>query len=79
MDIFLTAVDCGPPPSIMNGTPSAPVTTFQSTASYSCDLGYQFPSEAQVMNITCQADMTWSGPTPVCEGMNNEFCRAMGP
>lgn len=68
--MYISAVDCGPPPIIINGSPSVPATTFQSTANYTCDMGYQFPSGAQVMAILCQADMMWSGPLPQCQRMN---------
>ena len=57
-------VDCGPPPTIANGTYSASLTTYSSSALYSCVTGYAFSTTTQVS--TCQADGTWSTPLPVC-------------
>ena len=65
---LLSVVDCGPPPLVMSGQVSVTTTTFQSNATYSCSEGFQFASGAQEMSITCQANMMWSSPTPVCEG-----------
>ena len=61
------AVNCGLPPSINNGQFSASATTFQSVATYTCSEGYEFPSGAQEMSITCEANMAWSTPTPQCQ------------
>lgn len=64
---FPTAVDCGQPPSAMNGQVSTTATTFQSVATYTCDMGYQFASGAQEMMLMCQDNMMWSGPAPECQ------------
>ena len=58
-----TAVSCGSPPSVLNGTPGIPTsTTFRGTVTYSCDSGYTHSGSA---TITCQASGSWETP-PVC-------------
>ena len=61
----LVVVDCGPPPAAdTNGavvTPN-PGTTFGSTVTYMCNVGYALLGGA---TLTCQADGTW-GSAPLC-------------
>ena len=52
-----------------NGQILASTTTFQSIAIYTCDMGYEFPSDAQQIIRMCQADSTWSDSTPLCQHM----------
>jgi hypothetical protein len=60
-----TLVDCGTAPSISNGTLlNAYATAYNSAATYSCNTGYYFSGFATTR--TCQADGTWSLPSPVC-------------
>ena len=60
-----TLVDCGTSPSITHGSLfSSYSTTYNSTATYTCGTGYFFSNG--VSSVTCQADGTWSTPTPVC-------------
>jgi hypothetical protein len=57
-------VDCGTASSILNGKATSGYgTTYNSTATYTCDTGYSFSSLATTR--TCQADGTWSA-APVC-------------
>ncbi len=61
-----TAVDCGTPPSITNGSRGIPTTTtFTGTVTYSCNDGYALFGNA---TSTCQANATWSR-APECRGM----------
>ena len=61
-----TAVDCGTPPSITNGSPGTPTTTtFTGTVTYSCNDGYALFG---IATSTCQANETWSSP-PECRGI----------
>ena len=62
---MLSAVDCGGLPPLPNGLMVINDTTFNSTASYSCDTGYEL-----VGNTTriCQANGNWSGDQPSCLG-----------
>lgn len=55
--------DCGALTNPANGMVSAPVTTYNSTATYSCITGYG-PSGSTTR--TCQANGTWSGTAPTC-------------
>ena len=60
-----TAVDCGTPPSITNGSPGIPTTTtFTGTVTYSCNDGYALFG---IATSICQANATWSRP-PECRG-----------
>ncbi len=66
MILYTTAVDCGTPPSITNGSPGIPTTTtFTGTVTYSCNDGYALFGIATIS--TCQANATWSRP-PECRG-----------
>jgi hypothetical protein len=56
-------VDCGPLTAPENGFVSAPTTTYNSVATYSCTTGYG-PSGSSTR--TCQADGTWNGSAPTC-------------
>jgi len=58
-----TPVDCGPLTAPANGQITMPTTTYLSTASYTCDLGYSISSNTP---RTCQADKSWSGSDPTC-------------
>ena len=50
-----------------NGNVRHPVTTYQSQAIYSCNVGYDLTPGDGFRE--CLADGTWSGPDPTCEGM----------
>ena len=61
--LLYTAVDCGTPPPITNGSPrTATSTTFGGTATYSCDNGLVISGSAV---ISCLATGSWSTP-PSC-------------
>ena len=67
-----TVVDCG------NGTLNNPTdgqvsfttTTFSSTATYSCNTGYNLQG---VATRTCQADGIWSDSEPTCQSKHYYF------
>ncbi len=59
----VSSVNCGVPANPANGTVSAPVTTYNSIASYSCNNGYNLSG---VATRKCQSDATWSGTAPTC-------------
>jgi len=56
-------VDCGPIASPDNGTVNVTLTTYGSTATYTCKTGY---SSTDPLIRTCQADGTWSSVLPTC-------------
>ena len=61
-----TAVSCGSPPSISNGSPGTPTsTTFGGTVTYSCVTGYQLSG---VATVSCESDGNWK-TIPSCLGM----------
>jgi hypothetical protein len=55
--------NCGVLAGPTNGTVSAPTTTYGSTATYSCNMGYNVAGTA---TRACQADGTWGGTAPTC-------------
>ena len=63
---LFAAVDCGSPPVPTNGIVFSQQTIFQSTAVYSCDIGFMLFGEKR---RTCEALGSWSGQTPTCKGM----------
>lgn len=58
-------VDCGQPEDVTDGMVVVPSTTFGSTVTYSCDLGYRLVGLAA---RTCGADGQWSNGVPFCIG-----------
>ncbi|XP_067257599.1 sushi, von Willebrand factor type A, EGF and pentraxin domain-containing protein 1 isoform X2 [Chanodichthys erythropterus] len=58
------AVSCGPPPVVPNAVTLSSGQTYQSIVSYMCHSGMRLVGS---QNLTCQADGTWSLPTPACE------------
>jgi hypothetical protein len=56
-------VDCGSLMPPTNGSVSAPKTTYQSVATYSCAAGFG-PSGSSTR--TCQSDGKWDGAMPMC-------------
>ena len=64
-----TAVECGTLNDTTNGRVSHPNgTTFEQTATYSCDTGYNLMGNS---TRTCQATGNWSGNEPACISESN--------
>ena len=61
----LLVADCGPL-TIANGNVDTPsgTTTFNNTATYSCDPGYDLNGE---MTRTCNASEVWTPDAPTCD------------
>ena len=60
-------MNCGTLTEPANGQVShAAGTTFEQTAIFSCDTGYNLDGDS---NRTCQATGMWSGSSPTCQGM----------
>ena len=57
-------VDCGSLEDPDNGQVEFFNTTFESTANYTCDLGYSLNGNS---TRTCEANGNWSGDLPSCE------------
>ena len=63
--LFLTAVDCNTLPKLLNGKVShTGRTTFEQTATYSCDRGYNLVGDSI---RRCQDNGQWSGREPTCQ------------
>ncbi len=60
---YTVAVDCGPLTDPTNGFVTVPITTFGSTATYTCITGYTVTGD---MTRTCGAGGMWSGSDPTC-------------
>ncbi|XP_041117630.1 sushi, von Willebrand factor type A, EGF and pentraxin domain-containing protein 1 isoform X2 [Polyodon spathula] len=63
---------CGTPPSVENAVALATGDTYRNNISFVCSSGFHL---AGPQNITCQANGSWSTPTPVCEGV---ICESPG-
>ena len=62
--LFFLVVDCGNPGSPAHGNrDSSNVFTYDASASFTCDPGYELVGE---QSIKCQGDGTWSSSIPVC-------------
>ena len=57
-------VDCGSLEDPDNGQVEFSNTTFESTANYTCDLGYSLNGNS---TRTCEGSGEWSGNQPSCE------------
>ena len=62
----VTDVDCGSLTDPVNGAVTVTNTTFNSTATYSCNDGYSLVGDT---TITCLASASWSGGEPTCRGI----------
>ena len=71
-------VDCGAPPTVTNGSRTFSFTTYNSTASYTCNSGYTRLGPA---TLTCGATGSW-GTVPTCNDTNEctsgSVCTATG-
>nr|XP_015201270.1 PREDICTED: sushi, von Willebrand factor type A, EGF and pentraxin domain-containing protein 1 [Lepisosteus oculatus] len=56
-------VFCGTPPEVLFGHPSSAPFYFGSSVTYACMEGFTLRKES---SVTCQADGTWSKPSPEC-------------
>lgn len=63
--LMYVGVECGTLETIANGRVEFDATTFPSVANYSCDVGFTLLGVSQ---RACQAEATWSGQEPVCQG-----------
>ena len=63
-----TVVDCGTLNATTNGDVSINETTFQQTAVYTCNMGYNLTGNSIRM---CQATGAWSGSEPTCQSEPN--------
>ena len=57
-------IDCGNAPDIVDGVVTHSSTTVGSTATYSCNTGFQINGES---TRTCLTSRSWSGPVPICQ------------
>ena len=60
----VTSLDCPSLTAPTNGDVSYTTTTYQSVATYTCNLGYTLNGDA---TQNCGADGTWSGSEPTCQ------------
>ncbi len=63
---FIAAVDCMGLSNPIDGMVALTATTFESTATYSCNTGLSLTGEA---TRTCEDTGAWSGSEPTCDGM----------
>lgn len=63
---FITVVDCGGLPDLENGNVISSPSTFQSIATYSCDMGYDLSSGGQNFTRLCQSSANWTLTPPNC-------------
>ena len=68
---FYIAVDCGPLRQPKNGIVNTiPDTYLNSTATYSCNPGYNLTGNTQRV---CQSNGSWSSSAPYCAGENGYY------
>lgn len=58
-------MNCGDPGTPANGIRYGDSFTYQSTIFLECDPGYKLVGD---LTRACQADGTWSGSQPTCQG-----------
>ncbi|XP_064386426.1 latrophilin-like protein LAT-2 isoform X1 [Halichondria panicea] len=61
-------IDCGPPPSVSNGSPGAPSpdTMLDGMVTYTCDTGYEVSTGVTTATATCMANRVWE-TVPTCQ------------
>ena len=58
-----SAVDCGTPPVLTNGSPGPPdKTTLGGMVTYTCDSGYAISTGATMTTVSCLATGVWGTP-----------------
>ena len=70
--IFASEIDCGALDGPVNGDVSVSSTTYNSTATYSCNTGYTLTGDDM---RTCMESGLWSGSEPICVG--KIYCEAL--
>ena len=68
-DNILSIVGCGIPAFSDFGSVGSNLTTYESTANYSCDTGYNLTGS---MTRTCGGNGNWSGTAPTCSLKSNK-------
>ena len=63
-----SARDCGIPPPVDHAVVSYGTTTFNSSAIYSCSMGYWISRNHDVTQVTCAGDGTWKDVPKACKG-----------
>ena len=66
MHAFLCTADCGSLQNPANGQVILNETVFKSIANYSCNSLYSIVGDT---SRVCQANGTWSGSVPTCQGI----------
>ena len=61
----MSVVDCGDPGEPTNGVRYGDTFTYGSTVLLECDPGYKLAGDTR---RTCQANGTWTGTQPTCQG-----------
>ena len=80
MTYYYTAVDCGTPDAPDdNGSVTYVATTFNNTATYSCNAGYYVDTVRGGSEIiVCLANGEWSDTAPACKGMaDKQACHVL--
>lgn len=66
--MFLSAVDCGRPQPLQNGSITGEKTVYPNFVNHICDEGFILRGSPK---ITCQADGTWSKTSSFCQGIGD--------
>ncbi|KAI0236130.1 P-selectin, partial [Lamellibrachia satsuma] len=73
LDMFYKSLhghNCGPPQTLTNAAVQFHGTTFEDTARYTCNIGFQYLTEASFMEIQCSGTGTWTPPNEMCQEIN---------
>ena len=68
--VIVTGDRCPPVQDVGHASPDVIVTPRDIVVSYTCDVGYRFPSGNSMMQLACMADDMWNGTLPDCESRN---------
>ncbi|KAI0230315.1 hypothetical protein LSAT2_019314 [Lamellibrachia satsuma] len=66
-------INCGSPPNMSDATTTFNGTEFGDSASYTCDVGFQFPSPTSVVVVQCTDTGTWTTAPEACGGGQVSF------
>ncbi|KAI0231671.1 hypothetical protein LSAT2_017944, partial [Lamellibrachia satsuma] len=60
-------INCGQPQNLTNAAVQFNGTTFEDTAHYTCDIGFQYLSEASFVETKCNGTGNWTSANETCQ------------
>ena len=68
---LLSVITCPPVPQVAFAEFDTNIAIYGTVVKYTCDRGYQFPSNSSVEHIECLETGAWNRTLPPCEGQHH--------